>query len=264
MSKHQRSDRAIIPRLHSLPYTMFSLSRLLRLLPLAIAVQVAVPAFAQKRIKTENLPNFDLHRFHFGFLLGYNTSDFFMRMKPDAPFTDSVLVVDHVAQPGFNLGIVASFNMTPNLSLRFIPSLSFQDRILSYTFRTNDPKAAKYDKPIESTWLEFPLLLKMRSDRINNFAVYVIAGGKYSIDMASQKDVNNEVDEEVVVKLQKFDYSAEVGGGMDMFLPYFKFGVELKFGVGFPNLLLDDGTRFSAPLESLRSKTWTLTFTFEG
>jgi hypothetical protein len=42
----------------------------------------------------------------------------------------------------------------------------------------------------------------------------------------------------VVVKLSKYDYSAEVGGGLDMFLPYFKFGIELKTGIGIPNLLV--------------------------
>ncbi|MBL7983552.1 MAG: hypothetical protein JNM91_01075 [Flavobacteriales bacterium] len=66
------------------------------------------------------------------------------------------------------------------------------------------------------------------------------------------------------MKLRKNDYSVEVGGGADMFLPYFKFGMELKMGIGIPNLLIDDGTRFSAPLQSLRSKTWIFTFTFEG
>lgn len=64
--------------------------------------------FAQKRIEVENLPNFDLHRFHFGFALSYNTSDFQMRMDQDSPFTDSLLVLEHQRQPGFNLGIVAS------------------------------------------------------------------------------------------------------------------------------------------------------------
>lgn len=225
---------------------------------------LAHDAQAQKKIKTQNLQNFDLHPFHFGFLLSYNTADFFVKLKPNAPFTDSLLVLDHVRQPGFNLGIVNSFNMTPNVSLRFIPTLSFQDRVLNYRFRKSDGTFIGFDKPVESTWLEFPLLLKLRSDRINNFAVYVITGGKFSIDMASQKDVNNEIDEEVVVKLNKYDYSAEVGGGCDMFLPYFKFGMELKFAVGFPNLLIDDDTRFSTPLESLRSKTWVVTLTFEG
>ena len=226
---------------------------------------MAVPASAQRTgVKVENLPNFDLHRFHFGFLLSYNTSDFFMTLKPTAPFADSVLVIDHVKQPGFNLGIVASLNMTNNLSLRFLPSLAFQDRILKYSFRNADGTTSDYQKPIESTYLEFPLLLKVRSDRINNFAVYVIGGGKFGIDMASKKDVNNDIDEDIVVKLSKYDYSAEVGGGIDLFLPYFKFGIELKTGIGIPNILVDDDTRFSRPIESLRTKTYVLTFTFEG
>lgn len=219
---------------------------------------------AQKKIKTENLPNFDLGYFHFGFLLSYNTADFFVKLKPNVLLIDSLLVLDHVRQPGFNLGIVSSFNMTPNFSVRFIPTLSFQDRVLNYRFRKSDGTFIGFDKSVESTWLEFPVLLKMRSDRINNFAVYVITGGKFSIDMASQKDVNNEIDDEVVIKLNKYDYSAEVGGGCDMFLPYFKFGMELKFAVGFPNLLIDDNTRFSTPIESLRSKNWVVTLTFEG
>jgi hypothetical protein len=223
------------------------------------------PVQAQRTgVKTQNLPNFDLHRFHFGFLLSYNTSDFFMRLKPTAPFTDSVLVIDHVKQPGFNLGIVASLNMTPNFSLRFLPTLAFEERILKYSFRRTDGTIADFQKPIESTYLEFPLLLKFRSDRINNFAVYLIGGGKFGIDMASKKDVDNALDEDIVVKLNRYDYSAEVGGGIDMFLPYFKFGIELKTGIGIPNMLVDDGTRFSTPLESLRTKTYVLTFTFEG
>ena len=225
---------------------------------------LATPVSAQRGIKTENLPNFDLHRFHFGFLLGYNTTDFFMDLKPSAPFSDSLLVLDHVKQPGFNLGIVASLNMTPNFSLRFLPSLAFEDRLLKYTFRTADGKTESFQKPVESTYLEFPLLLKFRSDRINNFAVYLIGGGKFGIDMASQKDVNNNIDKDIVVKLDKYDYSAEVGGGIDMFLPYFKFGIELKTGIGIPNVLVDDDTRFSRPIQSLRTKTYVLTFTFEG
>ncbi|MBS1569759.1 MAG: PorT family protein [Bacteroidetes bacterium] len=232
---------------------------------LLVAASACLPAAAQRPgVKVENLPNFDLHRFHFGFLLSYNTSDFYMTLKPTAPFADSVLVVDHVKQPGFNLGIVASLNMNPNWSLRFLPTLAFEDRILQYRFKKADGKTAEFKKPIESTYLEFPLLLKFRSDRINNFAVYLIGGGKFGIDMASQKDVNNNIDEDIVVKLSKYDYSAEVGGGIDMFLPYFKFGIELKTGIGIPNVLVDDATRFSNPIQSLRTKTYVLTFTFEG
>lgn len=240
-----------------------TLSTLLLLL-LAFLAPAPVSAQSQIGVKMEHLPNFDAKRFHFGFLLSYNSADLYVKLKPLDPATDTVLAVDHVRQPGFNLGIVSSLNINKNLSLRFIPSLSFQDRILKYTFLRSDGQKRIFEKSIESTYLEFPLLLKFRSDRINNFAVYMIGGGKFGIDMASQKDVNNNIDDEIVVKLDKYDYAVEAGGGMDMFLPYFKFGVELKFAYGIPNLFVDDDTRFSAPIESIRSKTWILTFTFEG
>lgn len=237
--------------------------RTFRTLLVGLALCACHAGFGQKGIKMENLPNFDLRRFHFGFLLSYNTSDFYMKLKPQAVLRDSLMTLEHQKQPGFNLGIVASLNMNPNLSLRFLPTLSFQERILLYQFEDVDG-TNYFQKPVESTYLEFPLLLKFRSDRINNFAVYLVGGGKFSIDMSSRKDVNQTLDDEVVIKLEKYDYSAEIGGGMDMFLPYFKFGIELKHAVGIPNLLIDDGTRFSTPVQELRSKTWVLTFTFEG
>lgn len=235
------------------------------LLFLALAGPLAL-AQGQRGVKVQNLPNFDLRKYHFGFLLSYNTSDFLMRQDPAAPFRDSLMVLDHERQPGFNLGIVASVNLNDNISVRFLPTLSFQERVLQYQFRStqNELGSVFFRKPVESTYLEFPLHMKFRSDRINNFAVYVLGGGKVSIDMATQKDVTQGLDDEIVIKLEKYDYSVDVGGGFDFFLPYFKFGIELRTGIGLPNLLIDDDTRFSRPVESLRSRVWVLTFTFEG
>lgn len=239
-------------------------SRPLILLGLLLALATPGAAQYQSGVKMENLPNFDLRKFHFGFLLSYNNSDFYVKQDPLAPFRDSLMVLDHQRQPGFNLGIVASMNLNKNFSLRFLPGLSFQERILQYEFKDVDGGSIFFRKPVESTYLEFPLLLKFRSDRINNFAIYTLTGGKFSIDMASQKDVDQTLDDEVVIKLARNDYSVELGAGVDFFLTYFKFGIELKHGIGIPNILLDDGTRFSSPIQSLRSKTWVLTFTFEG
>ncbi|MFT3886236.1 MAG: porin family protein [Flavobacteriales bacterium] len=254
--------------MHDMPGIFVALPMRLRSLFLSLLAVLCLGGSVQAQgrngvVKTLNLPNYDLHPWHFGFHLGYNTSDFFLDMKPRA-IGDSVLVIDHMKQPGFNLAPMASFSFSPNLSIRLLTCLSFQERILKYQFRKADGKVAYFDKPIESTYMEFPLLLKMRSDRINNFAVYVVAGGKFSIDVASQKDVNNALDQDVVVKLARYDYSVEVGGGCDMFLPYFKFGLELKAAFGIPNMLVDDATRFSDPLRSLRTKVWVLSFTFES
>ena len=218
-----------------------------------------------KGIKVENLPTFDMNTFHFGFILGYNNANFFLDVKPGKIPQDSVLVVNSKSSPGFHLGIVSSLNFNKNLRLRFVPSISFQERILEYQFREPSGAVSSFQKNVESTLLEFPLLLKFRTNRINNVAYYLIAGGKVTLDMATQKDVDNTFDpDEIVIKLEKTDYAAEVGAGMDFFLPYFKFAIELKTAIGIPNLLIDDGTPFSDPIESLRSKTFYVSFTFEG
>ncbi len=128
------------------------------LLPLLMAPALMAQ---QQGVKVENLPNFDLRKYHFGFLLSYNTSDFIMRLKPEAPFRDSIMVLDHIRRPGFNLGIVASLRLNKNLSLRFLPTLSFQERMLQYQFLQPDSSVKGWLKPVESTYLEFPPALQV-------------------------------------------------------------------------------------------------------
>ena len=105
--------------------------------------------------------------------------------------------------------------------------------------------------------------------------MYGITGFRFGIDMTSNIDVNNGGDlEDQVIKLTKTDFGTEVGGGVDLFLNYFKLGIELKLAVGMKNLLYltpekslelnETPTNFDNAIESLRSKVWTLSFTFEG
>jgi hypothetical protein len=123
-----------------------------------------------------------------------------------------------------------------------------------------------YDKVVSSFYIDLPIIVKYRTDRINNFAAYVIGGGQLSRDMASQEKVKNELAsfEDQVVKIERLDYLINAGGGFDFFLPYFKFGIELKMVYGLNNLLIQDNTRFSSPIESLKSRNFVLSFTFEG
>lgn len=218
--------------------------------------------FSQKQ-KAMNLRDFDNHDIHFGFLLAYNSADFYMELKPDYTFTDSIISIQNFRQPGFNLGIIGSWNWGSNVSLRLLPDLSFQDRVIKYNVLVNDTSIKTIEKRVESTFLNFPINLKFRTNRINNFAAYMIGGYQFGIDMASQKDVNN-AGENAIVKIKRLDHMYQIGGGFDFFLPYFKFGIELKLSKGFKNLLIQDETKYSAPLDVLRSKMWTLSLTFEG
>ncbi len=238
--------------------------------------------------QSDNLGQFDDKLFHFGFALSNNNSGFNLE-KSFSPLppgnNDSLQSILVLGKPAFSLGVVTSININPNFKIRFIlPTLSFIDRDIEFTFL--DPNSSietTYIKQMNSTYLDFPILFKFRTDRIHNFAVYGITGFRYGIDMTSNIDVNNGVGlEEQVIKLTKTDFGTEVGGGIDLFLNYFKLGIELKLAVGMKNLLYlnqdkliqdENGIRqfegevpnvFESSIQSLKSRVWTLSFTFEG
>ncbi|MEC7527369.1 MAG: porin family protein, partial [Bacteroidota bacterium] len=203
------------------------------------------------------LSDFDDKMIHFGFALSYNNSDYYIQRSLEHQFADDSLQSLIVAsKPGFTLGVISSINFNPNFKLRFaIPSLSFQERDLEYTYL--DPSnGATYmlKKAIRPVYLEFPAMFKFRTDRIENWAAYGITGIRFGIDMASDKDVNNlsASPEDQIVKIKKTDFGFEVGGGFDFFLEYFKFGIELKLGAGMMNLHLDENTSFDNPIDFLR------------
>lgn len=228
-----------------------------------IALLFSGGIFAQKMLP-KNLPDFDESPFHFGFLVSGNRSFFDIRQKYETSFSDSLYGIVNDPQPGFNLALLASYNPVPALSFRFIPGLAFQDRALQFRFLKASGKEEIIMVRTESVWLEFPVLLKMRTNRVGNFASYALAGAKYGIDMQTQKDVNNALVGEAIIKLQNKDFCFEFGGGADFFMPFFKFSTEFKIGYGQNNLLIPDGTRYTNSLESLRTRTYVFTISFEG
>jgi hypothetical protein len=218
--------------------------------------------FAQKS-RVKNLENFDKHLFHFGFSLGLNSANFIMRPNADFLLGDSLYSISAIRQPGFSLGIVSDMKIFENFNLRFIPCLTFTTRILEYNFKgANSTKFTTVNKTVESTFLEFPLSLKFKSERVNNYRMYVLGGGKYTIDMSSNKDVEVGSGKEII-KINRNDFLTEVGVGMDFYLEYFKLSPEIKYAFGFKNLLVNDNTIYSNSLERLNSKIIYFSLTFE-
>lgn len=211
-----------------------------------------------------NLGTFDKKNYHFGFLLGFNSADYFIDRKSNLSDQDSLLSVNGDSQPGFNLGIIGALHFNKNISLRFTPTLSFEDRALNYVFYAGPDSTTTFQKRVESTFIDFPLNFKFRTDRLGNIAFYAVTGARFRLDMQSEKDVKNAVADEIIVKTLKNDFAIEFGGGVDFFLQYFKFGIELKMALGMRNLLVPETTQFSNPINSLRSRTLLISLTFEG
>jgi hypothetical protein len=241
----------------------------MKLKKILLLLIISISATLKPNAQQLNLPGFDNQLWHFGFALSFNKADLYIQQSFTPITSDSLHSLYVNPASGFTLGVVSSINFTPNFKLRFaIPSLSFQERTLEYTFRDSQlpDTSVFWTKSIRPVYLDFPVLLKCRTNRIDNWAVYAITGLRFGVDMASDKDVDNDTPilEDQVVKLKKTDFGLEIGGGFDFFLEYFKLGLELKLGVGMKNIHLNDNTHFDSPIESLRSKVWTFSITFEG
>jgi hypothetical protein len=215
---------------------------------------------AQKRPRIENLPKYDLKPYHFGFALCLNKMDFAIHPIEDYHSFDSLFVIQSTPQWGFNIGIVSNLRLGKFADLRFLPTLSFGQRVLDYTLSTG-AGTAKTSKGIESTYLDFPLLLKYKSKRLNNVRAYVLTGFQYSLDLASQ--AKKKARNEDLVKLKENDYLYQFGVGFDFYLEYFKFSTELKMMYGLRDLLKRDGTVYTNSIDRLNSKIFQLSFLFE-
>ena len=169
------------------------------LVHIIISVLFANIASAQLRKTPQNLPRYDFKKMHFGFTLGINSLDFKIQHNPEVMYQDSLYILQSNNQKGFNLGIVSNFRLGQYTDFRFIPALVFGERHLIYSFADSLNTIHPIKKKVESTILDFPLYIKYKSERYNNFRSYVLLGIKYSIDIASQKNIVEE--DEVIIKL---------------------------------------------------------------
>ena len=172
------------------------------------------------------------------------------------------MVLQSKPQKGFDIGIVANLRLADHFDFRFIPALSFGGREIDYTIKERDTNIVMYKKKIESTFIDLPLTLKYKSDRINNFRAYMVSGLKYSFDLASQFKKKTDSDE-YIVKLKNNDYMYLIGAGIDYYFPLFKFSLEYKIAFGIPDLLKREGNIFTDPITRLSSKISLISITFE-
>lgn len=240
-----------------------NVSASMRSLFLIVFLVLTSVGFAQKE-KPQNYRRFDEKLLHFGFMLGANTSSFTLYQKENA-FQDyglkSLTVRPSV---GGQVGIVTTLKLgTPVVRLRFIPTLSFQERVLNYTFYETDSTDFMNEERINSTNLDFPLMFQFRTLRVNNFASYVLLGAQYSLDLQSQEDDTQDFNDPFI-KIRQHDWQGQIGAGVEFFAPYFKFGMEIKFSHGFRNSFVPDNTYISDPVLKTYNRVWWFSIIFEG
>lgn len=233
-----------------------------------ILLFIPVFAMAQKQ-KVKNDPAYDKKPLHFGFTIGINTMDFTVYHAGEKYPIDTAFLYADVSQlrPGFSVGIVSNLRLKEYLDLRFLPGISFGQRNLM--FFDLDQKIENDDHKLESSFIEFPLLLKYKAKRVNNFRPYLIGGFDFRIDLSARKEYDQgKRGRDEYVRLKRTDIYGEIGFGIDFYLKYFKFSPELKIAIGFRDIIVHEpaageNRKYAETIERLTSTLWILSFHFE-
>jgi hypothetical protein len=216
--------------------------------------------------KVKNESWYDEKVLHFGFSLGFNAMDF--NITPSQTYLESDSLYPEVSQltPGINIQIVTDLRPGNYFDIRFLPGVSFGQRTVKY-YKVKDPYPVPVLIPqkVESSFLEFPLLLKYKGERLNNVRPYIIGGLNYRYDLAAKKEFDDE--KPVYIRLKRPDLYYEMGAGMDFYLTYFKLSVEIKMSNGFRDIIVDEAVAgydgYRNAIEKMKSQIWVLAFHFE-
>jgi hypothetical protein len=227
----------------------------------AFLLLLTIDLSGQKQ-KPKNKSWYDDKKFHFGFSLGFNTMDF--NLSPSAAYlaADSLYPEVSILNPGINIQIVTDLHPANHWDIRFLPGVSFGQRNVRFY---KNGSLYNSQQRLESSFLEFPLLVKYKGDRLNNVRPYVVTGLNFRYDLAAKKEYDE--DKPVYIRLKKPDLYYEAGAGLDFYLIYFKLSVEIKMSTGLFNVLVNEPAsgheQYRNSIDKLRSQMWIIAFHFE-
>jgi len=179
--------------------------------------------FSDDRVK--NIPTEDDKKVNWGYLLGLNRYGFAIEYQDTAASINQIVVAE---QTGFQVGLIGEYRINNFTDLRLEPGLVINSRTLENL--SDLPKA-------KSTYINLPLLLKVSAQRFANVKPYVVAGPSVSINLNSQEKTIPQVD---VLPTKTLNYGYELGVGIDLYMPYFKFSPSIRGVFGQSNELVTD------------------------
>lgn len=195
-------------------------------------------------------PNYDERKFSYGFSIGLHTSSYQLNYSDKfvSKAYDTVSSIQPQFLPGFSLGFLVNYRINDLLDLRVMPKAGFYSHRLTYFF-TN--RTTQYQL-VETTLVEFPILLKFKSVRRGNVRMYMIGGITPAFEASGKNDIGNPTG---TIPILRRNVSLEAGMGFDFYFPLFKFSPEIRFSRGIVNMLGDDSNFYKDPISRLNTST---------
>lgn len=213
-----------------------------------------------------NLGQFDRRTLHYGIQVGYTQSKFDLQYNDDETLRQTMQGVTSYYAPGFHIAVIGDLRLGRWFNLRLLPGVTLVTREISYSWERqylNTNHLAEKSRNVESVYGDLPIEFKFRSVRDGDFRPYLTAGASYGFDFASLRKNRNETNQSIV-RLGASDLRYTMGVGFDVFLHYVKFAIELKMNFGLINLKVNDPDIYISSFDYLHSRTFMLSFTFEG
>lgn len=202
-----------------------------------------------------NLENFQNKRLYFGYFLGFNSYDFKIDYKNEAPD------IQVKKTTGFNVGIVSDLKLHEYVNLRFEPGLYYTTRELMFANFATESAAFRQ---VNSTYIHLPLLLKFSSLRTGNIRPYLVGGLSTTLNLSSNsKSIDDNAEQRFRVKPWTTNY--ELGLGIDFFTPYFIFNPSIRGVFGLKDELIrdaDPNSPWTGNIESMKTRAVFINFTF--
>lgn len=226
---------------------------------IGLLVCVTLSAGAQRfKWARENNPRYDERFISYGFVIGLHTAGYQVKYA-DQFITqnyDTLHSVMAPTSPGFSLGFLVNMRLYDVLDLRLMPKAGFYDYKLTYQYTDQ----LTQDQLIETTMMEFPLLLKYKSLRRGNVRMYMIGGFTPAFELSGKNDVQSNT---ANLAVKKTNLTADVGVGFDFYFPLFKFSQEIRFSRGMVDVLGADASVYRDPIKRLNTNTIGVYFIFQ-
>jgi len=213
-----------------------------------------------------NLGKFDSRLLHYGIQVGLTMSKFDLEYTSDEALRRDLQGTTSYYSPGFHIAVIGDLRLSKWFNLRILPGVTLITRDVTYSWERSyleTHRLAELSRNVESVYGDFPIELKFRAIRYNNFRPYITAGVSYGFDFASLRENRNRTDESII-RLEANDIRYSMGLGFDVFLRYVKFAIDLKVTFGLLDLKVEDPDIYISAFNYLNSRTYMISFTFEG
>ncbi|WP_047419218.1 porin family protein [Cellulophaga sp. Hel_I_12] len=205
-----------------------------------------------------NIATEDEKLLNWGYFLGFNQYDFKFNYK-EVPDIGDILVS---TTAGFNVGLIGEVRLNKFLDVRFEPGLFYAQRTIGFRGFSDENRAIR---EVKSTYINFPLLLKVSTKRIGNWKPFVIGGAAYALNLGSNEDSVDD-NSSGTFRMTKNNYNLELGFGIDFYLEYFKFAPSIRGVFAINDELIPDNdpnSPWTGNLDGMRTRGVFINFTFE-